>query len=81
MSFNDAITIQDKMAQNQPIKYFHWRVFPKTIFEASISGSNLPSIYGVLEVKTEPKIKDLWGRTNTPKFLFFCLSFPQGFKL
>lgn len=75
-----TIIIPYKRAQNQPL-FSLKSTFQDKVFEVSVLGSNLPSIFVILEVKTEPKTRDLWGRTDTPKFLFSCLSFPHGFKL
>lgn len=68
------------MAQNQLKSIFSLKISQDTVFQLSVLTNNLPSIFGVLQVKVEPKTKESRGRINTPRFLFFFLSFPQGFK-
>lgn len=47
------------------------------VFKVSVLNNNLPSIFGELQVKIEPKIKYLWGKTDIPKFLLSIFHFPK----
>lgn len=61
------------MAQNQLKSIFSLKISQDTVFQLSVLTSNLPSIFGVLQVKVEPKTKVT--RKNKHSQIFVFLSF------
>ena len=46
------------MAHYQLKSIFSLKISQDTVFQLSVLNSNLPSIFGVLQVKVEPKTKE-----------------------
>lgn len=61
------------MAHYQLKSIFSLKISQDTVFQLSVLSSNLPSIFGVLQVKVEPKTRVV--RKNKHSQIFVFLSF------